>query len=408
MYRNPVGEPAGIIGLRRFPNPKFDPKAWDLARYLADPAKVEPPYLIGVACGFCHVGFNPLHPPADPEHPTWQNLHPGIGNQYFREQIFNTSKYPATRELMPSDFRWQVAHAEPPGTSDTSQVATDHIDNAGTINSIADLNFRPMHKEVTADGVTRQVFNVLKDGADSVGAACLDDPTEKPGVNDTACAALRGYVNIGVCADVWTSLQDPVYGLKKAQAPFDIKHARQVSKPCDESWTGTVARLEGLEAFLRTLAPLHLADADGGSQYLPKDEALLTVERSCSPRTAHDATPANNRRPAIRGQRPSGSRMQCCRDDFLQGNFLSDDEKYPVSEIGTNAERALATNAERGQIWEQFSSESYKTSPPVRVTGLVDPLHPSLRLPACRGDRRTRILSHSVVGECVGDRAVPA
>ena len=81
-----------------------------------------------------------------------------------------------------------------------------------------------MHKEVTADGVTRQVFNVLKDGADSVGSACLDDPTEKPGVNDTACAALRGYVNIGVCADVWTSLQDPVYGLKKAQAPFDIKH----------------------------------------------------------------------------------------------------------------------------------------------------------------------------------------
>jgi hypothetical protein len=69
------------------------------------------------------------------------------------------------------------------------------------------------------------------------------------------------------------------------------------------------------------------------------------------------------------------------RKDFLQGNFLSDDEKYPVSEIGTNTERALATNAERGQIWEEFSSESYKTSPPVRVTGLVDPLHPLLRLP---------------------------
>ena len=377
----PVGEPAGIIGLRRFPNPKFDPKAWDLARYLADPAKVEPPYLIGVACGFCHVGFNPLHPPSDPEHPTWQNLHPGIGNQYFREQIFNTSKYPATRELMPSDFRWQVAHAEPPGTSDTSQVATDHIDNAGTINSIADFNFRPMHKEVTADGVTRQVFNVLKDGADSVGSACLDDPTEKPGVNDTACAALRGYVNIGVCADVWTSLQDPVYGLKKAQAPFDIKHARQVSKPCDESWTGTVARLEGLEAFLRTLAPLHLADAEGGSQYLPKDEALLdrgkiVFAENCARCHSSKQPPAG-----YKGSETQWFTDAVLQDDFLQGNFLSDDEKYPVSEIGTNAERALATNAERGQIWEQFSSESYKTSPPVRVTGLVDPLHPSLRLP---------------------------
>ena len=377
----PVGESAGIVGLRRFRNPKFDPKAWTLARYLADPAKVEPPYLIGVACGFCHVGLNPLHPPSDPEHPTWQNLHPGIGNQYLREQIFNTAKYPATRELTPSDFRWQVANAEPPGTSDTSQVATDHIDNAGAINSIAELNFRPKHREVMADGSVRQVFHVLKDGADSVGAACLDDPTEKPGVNDTACAALRGYVNIGVCADAWTSLHDPVYGLKKAQAPFDVKRARQGSMPCDESWTATVERLEGLEAFLRTLAPLHLADADGGSQYLLKDEAVLRRGRivfaeNCARCHSSKQPPAG-----YKGSVTEWYRDAVLREDFLQGNFLSDDEKYPVSEIGTNAERALATNAERGQIWEEFSSESYKASSAVRVMGLVDPLHPLLHLP---------------------------
>lgn len=68
-------------------------------------------------------------------------------------------------------------------------------------------------------------------------------------------------------------------------------------------------------------------------------------------------------------------------EDFLEGNFLSDDEKHPVSEIGTNAERALATNARRGQIWEEFSSESYKSAPAVRVTRLVNPLHPLFRLP---------------------------
>jgi hypothetical protein len=377
----PVGEPAGIIGLRRFRNPKFDPMAWNLTKYLADPAKVEPPYLIGMACGFCHVGFNPLHPPADPEHPTWRNLQPGIGNQYFREQIFNTAKYPATRELMPGDFRWQVAHAEPPGTSDTSQVATDHIDNAGTINSIAELNFRPKHDEEMTDGSVRQVFHVLKDGADSVGAACLDDPTEKPGVNDTACAALRGYINIGVCADVWTSLHDPVYGLKRAQTPFDIKHARQVSTPCDEGWTATAARLEGLEAFLRSFAPLHLADADGGSQYLVKDETTMNrgkivFAENCARCHSSKQPPAD-----YKGSQTQWFRDAVLREDFLRGNYLSDDEKYPVSEIGTNSERALATNAERGQIWEQFSSESYKNSPAVRVTGLIDPLHPSKSLP---------------------------
>jgi hypothetical protein len=377
----PVGEPVGIIGLRRFRNPKFDPKTWNLARYQADPAKVEPPYLIGVTCGFCHVGFNPLHPPADPEHPAWKNLHPGIGNQYLRDQTFNTAKYPATRELKPGDFRWQVARAEPPGTSDTSQVATDHIDNAGAINTIVDFNFRPMHKETMADGSVRQVFNVLKDGADSVGSSCLDDPTEKPGVNDTACAAMRGYINIGVCADIWTSLHDPVYGLKRAQTPFDVKRARQLSTACDESWTGTVARLEGLEAFLRTLGPLHLADADGAGDYLPKDEAVLrrgkiVFAENCARCHSSKQPPAG-----YQGTTAQWFRNAVLKEDFLEGNFLSDDEKYPVSEISTNAERALATNAERGQIWQEFSSESYKTAPAVRVTGLVNPLHPLLRLP---------------------------
>jgi hypothetical protein len=371
-----------VIGLRRFNNPKFDPKAWDLAKYLADPAKVEPPYLIGVACAFCHVGLNPLHPPADPEHPTWHNLHPAIGNQYFREQIFNTAKVPAERGMKPSDFRWQVAHAEPPGTSDTSQVATDHIANASTMNSIAYLNFRPMHAEVTADGVTRQVFNVLKDGADSVGAACLDDPTEKPGVNDTACAAMRGYINIGVCAEAWTALHDAVYGVARAQEPFHIKQARMRSKACDESWTGTQNRLEALEAFLRSLQPLRLADADGGQHYLSNNDAVLTRGKIVFAENC--ARCHSSKRP------PSGSaeaqvqwfREEVLRSDFLEGNFLSDDERYPVSEIGTNAERALATNAERGQIWEEFSSESYKNSPPVHVTGLKDPLGPGLLRPS--------------------------
>ena len=376
------GEAAGVIGLRRFRNPKFDAKAWDVARYLADPALVEPPYLIGVACGFCHVGLNPLHPPADPEHPEWHNLHPGIGNQYFREQVFNTAKYPVSRGMKPNDFRWQVANAEPPGTSDTSQVATDHIDNASTINSIAYLNFRPMHEEVTADGVTRKVFHVLKDGADSVGAACLDDPSEKPGVNDTACAALRGYLNIGVCAGVWTTLVDPVYGIARAQTSFDVRRARRENRACDESWTATEARLEGLEAFLRTMEPLRLADADGGAKYLPKDEGV--VARGKTVFAENCARCHSSKRPPAEAQQPDVEwfRKAVLLDDFLDGNFLSDDERYPVAEIGTNAERAMATNAERGQIWEEFSSETYKKLAPVRVSGWVDPLFPVRRLPA--------------------------
>ncbi len=44
-------------------------------------ASADPPYLIGMSCGFCHIGFNPLNPPADPERPKWSNLTGTIGNQ---------------------------------------------------------------------------------------------------------------------------------------------------------------------------------------------------------------------------------------------------------------------------------------------------------------------------------------
>jgi hypothetical protein len=384
-----MGESTGIIGLRRFLNPKFNAAAWSVDRYMADPAKVEPPYLIGVACAFCHVGFSPLHPPADPENPEWHNLHPGIGNQYLREQIFNTAKYPESRGMKPNDFKWQVSHAQPPGTSETSQVATDHINNPNVINNIANVNYRPKHREVTADGVEREVYHILKDGADSIGAACLDDPTERPGVNDTACAALRVYVNIGVCASIWTTLQDPVYGLKRTQSPFHVKQARAENKQCDEGWSGTEARMEGLESFLRTLTPLTLAEADAGGQYVPKDAQILTRGKTVFAENCAECHSSKRPPAAYSGDAKEWYRTAVMKGDFLDGNFLSDDARHPASELGTNIERAMGSNATQGNIWQDFSSKTYKEQPAVEVTGLVDPLHTSLHLPPveARGGR---------------------
>lgn len=374
------GEPTGVIGLRKFPNPKFNPAAWNLKKYLADPAQIEPPYLIGVACAFCHVGFSPLHPPADPEAPEWHNLHPGIGNQYLREQLFNTAKYPPSRGMKTKDFRWQVANAQPQGTSETSQVATDHINNPNAINNIAYLNDRPMHLERTADGVERNVYHILKDGADSIGSACLDDPTPRPGIDDSACAALRVYINIGVCAAIWTTLQDPVYGLKRPQSVFDPKIARHENSACDQGWTDTEARTADLEAFLRTLTPLHLADADGGAAYVPQDAAVLTrgkqvfAER-CAQCHSSKRPPQN-----YQGDPAGWYRQAVMQTDFLEENYLSDDERHPVSEIGTNSERAMASNATAGHIWQQFSSDTYKSLPTVHIDGLVNPLNTDMKL----------------------------
>jgi hypothetical protein len=374
------GEPTGVMGLRKFVNPKFKESEWDVNKYMADPAKVEPPYLIGVACGFCHVGFNPLHPPADPENPEWHNLYPGMGNQYFKEQLFNTAKYPPQRGLKTNDFRWQIANAQPPGTSETSQVATDHINNPNVINNIAYLNYRPKHSEVTADGVTRDVYHILKDGADSIGSACLDDPTPNPGVNDTACAGLRVYVNIGLCAAIWTTLQDPVYGLKRPQSVFDPKKARQESSACNTGWTVTEARTGGLESFLRTLMPLHLADADGGAAFLPKDPQMIARGKAVFAENCAKCHSSKQPPPDYKGDPIDWFRTAVMQDDFLTNNFLSDDARYPVSELGTNIERAMASNAIEGHIWQDFSSNTYKKQPDVHITGLVNPLHTSLTL----------------------------
>src|SRR6266566_5009368 len=49
------------------------------------PAKVVPPYLVGLTCAFCHIAFDPNNPPKDPENPRWENLAANIGNQYLRE-----------------------------------------------------------------------------------------------------------------------------------------------------------------------------------------------------------------------------------------------------------------------------------------------------------------------------------
>ncbi len=66
------------------------------------------------------------------------------------------------------------------------------------------------------------------------------------------------------------------------------------------------------------------------------------------------------------------------KPDFLEGNFLSDDKRYSVTVLGTNIARAAGTNATRGHVWEQFSSETYKELPAIgTLNNLYNPRKPS-------------------------------
>jgi len=51
------------------------------------------------------------------------------------------------------------------------------------------------------------------------------------------------------------------------------------------------------------------------------------------------------------------------KDDFLESNFLSTDARIPVTLLQTNACSPLATNALENNIWDNFSSRSYKDLP---------------------------------------------
>src|SRR5258705_1326923 len=59
--------------------------------------------------------------------------------------------------------------------------------------------------------------------------------------------------------------------------------------------------------------------------------------------------------------------------DFLQDNYLSSDARIPVTLLRTNACSPLATNALGGNIWDNFSSQSYKQLPSVGTITLSDP-----------------------------------
>ena len=59
--------------------------------------------------------------------------------------------------------------------------------------------------------------------------------------------------------------------------------------------------------------------------------------------------------------------------DFLDGNYLSTDLRVPVTLLQTNACSPLATNALAGNIWDNFSSQSYKNLPSVGQITVHDP-----------------------------------
>lgn len=428
------GEPTGIIGLRLFPNPNFDEAArarWDPVRYYTDPSyyndkNLVRPYRVGMSCAFCHVGPSPINPPADPEKPKWENLASNPGAQYYwvsRIFFWNTRPRGADNAPAPNEgnFLYQLFHTNPPGTLDTSLVSTDYMNNPRTMNAIYSVIARlgPSLKTgaekltggerdnkqfqdyaLTAalsqfwDPVTgtSHTMRVLKDGADSVG---------------TLGALNRVYLNIGLFSEEWLLHFRPFIGGQKI-SPIKISDAEKQSV----YWQATEDRTPDIGIFfLVTARPDYLADAPGGAAFLePLDSARVkrgevVFAENCA--ACHSSKippiPANSGiDQGICAGGGNGPNYRACWDrywewtqteefkeamvklvtardangqeTFLEGNYLSSERRVPVDLLQTNACTAIATNGLAGDIWDNFTSLSYKSLPPVKELTVYHPV----------------------------------
>ncbi len=378
-----------MIGLRLFPNPDFDARAarrWDPVRYYTDPGYYNSkdlvrPYRVGMSCAFCHVGPNPDKPPADPEHPRWENLSSLVGAQYFWvDRIFSWS-------ADPSNFFFQLLHTARPGSLDTSLVATDYINNPRTMNAVYNVGPRLLaalrwgKEELAGGALNNRQFNdyvssgwltrlfqppntvwtphVLKDGSDSVGVLG---------------ALNRVYVNIGLFSEEWVRHFTPIIG-GKPQSPITIADLRANSA----YWRATEAQTPDMALFLvKASYPHKLRDAPGGPAYL--SDTAATLRRGKIVFAENCARCHSSKAP----EAPTGADPGACigpdylacfarywdwtqtetfkqqmrqivlADDFLDGNYLSNDMRIPVTLLQTNACSPLATNSIARQDLGQF------------------------------------------------------
>jgi hypothetical protein len=402
------GEPSGIVGLRLFPNPAFDEKAkraWDPKRYYTDPKyylskDLVRPYRVGMTCAFCHVGPNPVSPPADPEKPEWKNLSSNVGAQYFWiDRIF---AFAADKR----NFMFQLVHTARPGTLDTSLISTDNINNPRTMNAVYELGPRLVNalkngkETLNGGGLDNRQFSdftkdtrltaffaapktvwtphVLKDGADSVGALG---------------ALNRVFVNIGLFSEEWLLHFNALVGGKEI-SPIKIEDMRKNSS----YWGATEAQTPDLALFfLKTTSPHHLADAPGGKSFLTADATTLTrgkavfAENCARCHSSKAPVPPPGKDPA--GCTPSlylrcwnaywawtntetfkqQMRQIVLADDFLDKNYLSNDLRIPVTLLQTNLCSPLASNGIKDNIWDNFTSQSYKDLPSVGTVTYFDP-----------------------------------
>lgn len=412
------GTSSGALGIRKFPNPKFNADAWRKLnggklgswegynkKLSGDPshsdsqvsrlldASIEPPFRVGMSCGGCHIAFDPTRPPKDPTNPQWDNIKGLVGNQYSRFSEIMVSG------MGKHSLEWQVFSHARPGTTDTSAVPTDQVNNPGTMNALINIASRPTFANESVDkwrkaesceateavekcwcepGRTGKcwrkslqnetVYHILKGGEDSTGA--LE-------------AIQRVYVNIGSCSEqCWVNHLTDLRQLDPAQrnfgqTPFNIGQCRRdcanfravedrlpnvldfVLSPEGGAADLKVARQNEVKAK----QPARKYDQNDLVDDLEKEFGKGAVSRgrlvfaeNCA--RCHSSIPESVGGPFKNRDFAKVSETTGVREDWLGSDIAT-----AATEVGTFRCRALHANHMAGHVWQEYGSETLRARP---------------------------------------------
>lgn len=420
------GTSTGALGIRKFPNPRFNPDQWTKlngslgswegfssrmdrrtgipsdarASKLAD-ASVEPPFLIGTSCGSCHIAFDPLNPPADPARPKWENIKGLVGNQYIRKSEILGSGMAKT------SLEWQMfAHARP-GVTDTSAIPHDGVNNPGTINALFNVAQRPIFpgEQVTKWRKTDTC------GSEKDEAACWCEPGREgkcwqfstrdddttlgqPGVHhilkggEDSTGALeaiqRVYFNIGSCAEqCWVNhLSDLRQADPQArgfgQTPFNVGQCR---RDCP-NFRAIEDRLPDLLAFFispeSNATDLHVArdlerkQASPDAPEYTREDLIADLEREHGTGAvargkqvfASNCASCHSSIPESVGGPFAERDYYALAENGLRADWLGNDKSTPIAEVGTYLCRALHSNHMAGHVYQEYGSETMRARAP--------------------------------------------
>lgn len=396
------GTSTGALGFRKFPNPRFNVERWrklnngSLATWAGynqqlsrNPAasdarvsrlmdgSIEPPFRIGMACGGCHIAFDPLKAPRDPANPSWESINGTVGNQYIRiSEIFVSG--------MPQDsLEWQVFSVARPGTVDTSAVPTDQGNNPGTMNAIINLARRP--KEFEEDVNKWRKTNACPAGASERqcwcepgrNGKCWEKSLKKEpirhilkGGEDSIGdfeAVQRVYINIGSCSEqCWVNHLTNLRELDPSQrgfgqTPFDIGQCRRDCR----NFRAIEDRLGDIVNFLATGRPtdLHVArglrDTRDLVEQLNGEFGPGAVERGKVVFSENCARCHSSQKEPFQA-RDFRELSSDPNEKGLRVDWLGNDKITPVTEVGTSRARSLHSNHMRGHVWDEYASETYR------------------------------------------------